>query len=80
MEEPGVHPGNLRAVVTQRHKDAKETFIISRGNQTVCVVLSPWEGAQSVGGMAGYLLFEVNNGHYVQNDLTGLIIELTAVL
>lgn len=46
----------------------------------MCVVLSPWEGAQSVGGMAGYLLFEVNNGHYVQNYLIGLIIELTAVL
>lgn len=33
-----------------------------------------------MGGMAGYLLFEVNNTHYIQNDLTGLIIELTAVL
>lgn len=46
----------------------------------VRVFLSPWKGEQSVGGMADYLLFEVNNTRYAQNDLTGLIIELIAVL
>lgn len=60
----------------------QQRFIVwyCTGNQTVCVFLSLWKGAQSVGGKSGYLLFEVNNTHYIQNDLTGLIIELTAVL
>lgn len=33
-----------------------------------------------MGGTAGYLLVGVNNTHYIKNDLTDLIIELTPVL
>lgn len=33
-----------------------------------------------MGGEAGYLSLEASSAHYAQNDLTALIIELTAAL
>lgn len=42
--------------------------------------LSLWNGARSVGVATGYFLCEVNSALCTQNDLTGLIIELTAKL
>lgn len=46
----------------------------------VWVFLSLWNGARSVDVATGYFLCEVNSALCTQNDLTGLIIELTAKL